>query len=166
MAGVAQRRRNRRSRAAAVDEDDDAIQQFQGASAPPTPLEDEDDCGEDDGQAPGASRRQWLRVGSTALRRSSRAAMNRAREEGRKLVEGGNGLGRRRGVSRTRLEGSGGLEGARQRRVAPGWLGGIPPSSLGVRVGEEDPRAPGGPGGLAGPAPPGRQVSLSLLFSV
>src|ERR1041385_3091454 len=58
----------------------------------------------------------------------------------------------------------GGMEGARRRRVAPGWLGGIPPSSLGARGGGEDPRAPGGPGGLAGPAPPGRQVSLSLLF--
>jgi hypothetical protein len=36
----------------------------------------------------------------------------------------------------------GGLEGARRRRVAPGWLGGIPPSSLGARGGEEDPAAP------------------------
>ena len=65
----------------------------------------------------------------------------------------------------------GGLEGARRRRVAPGWLGGIPPSSLGARGEEEDAPAPGGPAGLGGPVSPRRQVrffpflfNLSFLF--
>src|ERR1041385_9378378 len=106
----------------------------------------------------GASRLHWPRGCSTVLRRVPRAATNRAEQKRRKLVEGGNGCGRKSGVSRREKRARGGLEGRRRRRVAPGWLGGIPPSSLGAREVEEDPPAPGGPGGLAGPAPPGRQV--------
>src|ERR1041385_3738259 len=69
---------------------------------------------------------------------------NRAREEEEEALEGGNGSGRERGISRREKGARGGLEGARRRRVVPGWLGGIPPSSLEARGGEEDPAAPVG----------------------
>src|SRR4051812_32905971 len=49
---------------------------------------------------------------------------------------------------------------------SPGWLGGIPPSSLEARDGEEDPRAPGGPGGLAGPPSPWARGKSSAFFSI
>src|ERR1041385_8030179 len=123
------------------------------------------------GQHGAAQRRRWprgLRAMATAALCSSRSS---ARERRIGTGKGGNELAESPGASRCEERARGGLEARRRRRVAPGWLGGIPPSSLGAREVEEDPPAPGGPGGLAGPAPPGRQVSffrflfnLSFLF--
>src|ERR1041385_4461459 len=66
----------------------------------------------------GASRLHWPRGYSTALRRVPRAATNRAREERRELVEGGNGTGGRLGVSRRQEVVAGKQEVARHRRHA------------------------------------------------
>src|SRR4051812_48889674 len=49
---------------------------------------------------------------------------------------------------------------------SPGWLGGIPPSSLEARGGGENPPAPGGAGGLAGPASPWASGKCSATFLI
>src|SRR4051812_17125506 len=105
---------------------------------------------EEDGHGDGARQACWPRRCGGALRRSSRVSTNRARETRRELVERGNGSGRERGVSRREKGARGGLEGARRRRGVHGWLGGIPPSSLEARGGEEDSAAPLGRVGWMG----------------
>src|ERR1041385_7629339 len=101
------------------------------------------------------------RCGAPASSRAAKETSERG-EEG--ALEGGEWTG---AVARRLQASRGGAGRAPGRLVAwrpPRWLGGIPPSSLGARCGEEDAPAPGGPGGLAGPAPPGRQVSFLFIF--
>src|ERR1041385_7685975 len=111
-------------------------------------LVDEAEDGDHAGHLGWAPRRRWPCGGASVLQRVLLSTTNTAREEGKVALEGGNGLGRPRGVSRRRKRARGGLESSRRRRGVHGWLGGFPPSSLGAQDREEDPAAPGGPAGL------------------
>src|ERR1041385_6349679 len=66
----------------------------------------------------------------------------------------GSGGGKWRRGTRVRLQGAIRAPGRPPGRLVawrpPGWLGGIPPSSLGARGGEEDPAAPLGRVGWMG----------------
>src|ERR1041385_6300353 len=163
-AGVAQRRRNRRSSSRQPAGARGRFRRLRGLRARFLLQVGEDDDGEALGHLGSAPRRRWLRLLATMNGGALGWRWKRAREEEEEALEGGNGLTASPGASRCEKRPRGGLEAPRRRRVTPGWLGGIPPSSLGARGEEEDAPAPGGPGGLAGPAPPGRQVRFSFYF--
>src|ERR1041385_3053741 len=127
-------------------------------------LDDEVEGEEHDGLTGLSSSARWPRRPRRCAPVKLRAATDSSGRERRRALEGGNGGGVLQGVSRREKEARGGLDGGRRGRVAPGWLGGIPPSSLGAREGEEDAAAPVGRLGWVGRLRPGRQVSFSFYF--